>query len=252
MHFLSLVVATLVMVSTVSCTGVFNSRCFREAAELTYSPPVLPLEISFDAFGGLSLKAKGEVVTPIGHFGLGGGLMSDSNQSRLIVIVNNQQYVYSLDRYSDATVFSVRTTGPTDITVDVKECRTIVIVIKSHSSVASQPTSFAATPALPTPVLFTATPKGFWCPGTLPTRLYVGARGYVSSDPVNILCRVPGPCPQSDRLNAIGRGARFTVVDGPICKGGHVWWKVDPDDPRKQTAWTAEAGSRSYWISPIN
>lgn len=284
MRLLSLSVVLFMMLLPTACTAEINDRCVKLSSGLTYSPPAIPLEIGIDTFGELSLKAKGQLITPWGSFGLESGLATDETQLRLIILAKDQQYVYVLGNHTASSVFSVnvQTVEPASTNISIEGCRTILVRIETagpvkvsilptptlrpptatpvpptprpptDTPVPPTPRPPTDTPVPPTPRPPTATPQSFVCPGTLPTRLYVGARGYVSSDPVNILCRVPGPCARSDRVDAIGRGARFTVVDGPVCRGGHVWWKVDPDDPRKRTAWTAEANSREYWISPIN
>jgi hypothetical protein len=272
MRFLSLAVASIGMILMSACSVTLEDSCVKLTSGVSYSPPGLPIEIGVNG-GELSAKVKGKIVSPIGSFGVESGLASDEKQLRLIVIVGAQQYVYDLKDHAETKTFSVQidTSESARTTVSVEGCKTIVVRVETQGRVvvspygAAAPTRAAPTAArsIPTatrPMLTAVSaapidaPDSFLCPDTLPTRLRIGARGYVSSDPVNILCRAPayGGCPRSDRLNAIGRGARFTVVDGPVCRGGYIWWKVDPDDPRKPTAWTPEATRYEYWISPIN
>ncbi len=262
MRLLSYIIMFWAMIYAVGCNITSEDRCVKLTTELTYQPGFLPLQVGFDPVRSeLSVKARGELMTPLGQFGLEGGLATDTDQIRLIVIAKDQQHVYRLDDHTSETTFAVtvETDSAAQTTIAVHGCKTIVVEVKTEGNVRvfpstpdNRPPTEAPRRLQPTPLPPTATPRGFVCADTLPTRLRVGARGYVSTDPVNILCRVPGPCLPSDRLNAIGRGARFTVVDGPVCRGGYIWWRVDPDDPRKPTAWTAEANSYEYWVSPIN
>jgi hypothetical protein len=266
MRLLSLAAAFTGLMLMSACSIPLEDGCVKLTSGVSYSPPVLPIEIGING-GELSVKAKGQVNLPfLGRFGAEGGLASDDKQLRLIVIVGNQQHVYDLKDHAETKTFSVtiKTFEEAETTISVEGCKTIVVRVKTQGAAfmlpygSSAPTRAAptATRVMPTAVVIAPAdpPENFPCPDTLPTRLRIGARGYVSSDPVNILCRAPayGGCPRSDRLDAIGRGARFTVVDGPVCRGGYIWWKVDPDDPRKPTAWTPEATRYEYWISPIN
>jgi hypothetical protein len=246
MHSRLATAALVVMLSVTACAT--NNQCLDVAIGASYSPFILPIKITVDTQGRISLSLEGTIRTPLGEFSLEGGLASDPRQMRLIVIMNKQQYVYAIGEYISAekTLVKVTTEGVTTTSVSVKDCRTIVVEIESEGGLV------AGAPPTPRSRPPTATPQGYVCANTLPTRLRVGARGYVNSTPVNILCRVPGPCKASDSLNAIGYGARFTVVGGPVCEGGYIWWKVDPDDPRKPTAWTAEGNAYEYYVSPIN
>jgi hypothetical protein len=265
------------MVLVSACSATLEDSCVKVTSGVKYSPFGLPIEVGVDG-GELSAKVKGRIVSPIGSFELEGGLASDDKHLRLIVIAGGRQYVYDLTDHAETKTFSVKikTFEGAETSVSVEGCKTIVVRVETQGRVvvspygvspyeAAAPTRAAptATHSIPTatrpmPTAVSAAsvdmPDNFSCPDTLPTRLRIGARGYVSSDPVNILCRAPayGRCPRSDRLSAIGRGARFTVVDGPVCRGGYIWWKVDPDDPRQPTAWTPEATRYEYWISSIN
>lgn len=264
MRLSSLAVAFVGMALMSACSTPLENDCVKLTSGVSYSPPMLPIEIGLNG-NEPSVKLKGEVTSPFGRFSLEGGLASDDKQLRLIVIVGDQQYVYDLKDHTESKEFSVNVEvfERATFNVAVKGCKTIVVRVETRGKVlvspygSSPPTRAAptATRAMPTAVSAAPVdpPDTFSCSGTQPTRLYIGARGYVSSDPVNILCRNPAynSCPRSDRLDAIGRGARFTVVDGPVCLNRRIWWKVDPDDPRKPTAWTAETNGYEYWISPI-
>jgi len=47
-------------------------------------------------------------------------------------------------------------------------------------------------------------------------------------------------------LTRIGPGERVTVLDGPACADGYVWWQVQWANVF--TGWTAEADPTGYWL----
>jgi len=97
------------------------------------------------------------------------------------------------------------------------------------------------------------------CPALEP-RLTVGDLGRVLSDnAVNIR---ESPRTDIQRLGFLAAGASFTVVDGPVCSDGYVWWQVDYAPTAFDTAefgertlvtgWMAEGNPTDgeYWLEP--
>lgn len=87
------------------------------------------------------------------------------------------------------------------------------------------------------------------CPGTYPTRLWVGGYAMVATEP---------PLPNNVRAGAsteygvIGKiqpGYPMEILDGPECANNWTWWKVRSlvDD---LTGWTAEGDANGYWLIP--
>ncbi len=92
------------------------------------------------------------------------------------------------------------------------------------------------------------------CADVPPTRFVVGARGQVR--PAR-----PGTTPNVARIRDtattdgkillnLPEKTSFTVIDGPVCFGGYLWWKVKVD--QGVTGWLAEGDStRGYYVFPI-
>jgi DNA-binding beta-propeller fold protein YncE len=103
---------------------------------------------------------------------------------------------------------------------------------------------------LPT-IVPTPTPRIIiWSPcADAPTsRLKVGEIAYVTKDPP-IPNRIrKEPSRDSDTLGLIGPGGGMTIIDGPACANGWVWWKVKNAE---YEGWTAEGDKETYWLIPL-
>lgn len=58
----------------------------------------------------------------------------------------------------------------------------------------------------------------------------------------------------STRVNTIGQmqpGETMTIVDGPYCNQGIVWWEVIPDSNPRLRGWTAESEGYDYYLAPL-
>ncbi|MCB9459532.1 MAG: SH3 domain-containing protein [Anaerolineaceae bacterium] len=101
----------------------------------------------------------------------------------------------------------------------------------------------------PTVTLFPSStpefPLGTACPGFLPSRLIVGEQGRVTAGGTNNM-RVD-PDAGSEKVGEIRAGARFLVLEGPVCAGGLAWWRVEYS---RVTGWTAEGLNDTYWLEP--
>jgi eukaryotic-like serine/threonine-protein kinase len=101
----------------------------------------------------------------------------------------------------------------------------------------------------PTP---TETPFPTWavCPGIYPTRLQVGDRAMVTSDPPkNNRVREDGNL-DSEILGELRPGRTMVIIDGWKCENNMIWWKIQALDV-DLTGWTSEGDAENYWLEPV-
>lgn len=101
-------------------------------------------------------------------------------------------------------------------------------------------------PPPPTPVV------GGPCPGAPPTRLGIGMVARVTTFPEqsNLLNSGPGRPSRNPgivRITSIPVGGVFTVLNGPVCNHGLLWWQVNYNN---YVGWTAEGEGNVYWLEP--
>jgi hypothetical protein len=77
-------------------------------------------------------------------------------------------------------------------------------------------------------------------------RLKIGIQGRVEPGLPNNLRALPDK--DSALAGELPGGAVFTVIGGPECKNGYVWWQVDFDGLQ---GWTVEGVDGDYWIEPL-
>jgi eukaryotic-like serine/threonine-protein kinase len=106
------------------------------------------------------------------------------------------------------------------------------------------------TPTLsPTPVP-NLQPTWYPCSGTYPSRLHVGDRAFVSSDPP-LSNRVRSqPNTTSEVLGYLEVSEKMEILEGPVCFGGWIWWRVRSLE-KNLTGWTAEGDATAYWLVPL-
>lgn len=84
------------------------------------------------------------------------------------------------------------------------------------------------------------------CPGFMPSRMVLGATGYVTvGGGANNLRELPSR--DGALLGQIPEGAAFTVVEGPTCTEDMAWWRVNFNGI---VGWTAEGQGDVYWLTP--
>ncbi len=92
-----------------------------------------------------------------------------------------------------------------------------------------------------------ATPVVVAC--TLAPRLQAGNAGRVAPGPLpNAVRSAPGTGSGSVVLGNIPGGTVFTVLEGPTCRDGYNWWRVNANG---FVGWTAEGQSGTYWLDPL-
>lgn len=85
---------------------------------------------------------------------------------------------------------------------------------------------------------------GLSCPGSPPSRLKVGDRAVVITDPDPVRARaVP---PDGEIIDLLYRNYSLTITGGPMCANDLLWWEVQLRDER--TAWVAEGADDEYFL----
>lgn len=84
------------------------------------------------------------------------------------------------------------------------------------------------------------------CGGRLVSRMSAGDSGSVISGLPNNLRVAPGL--EARLIGQIWHGRTFTVLDGPVCADGLIWYEVEH---MNSTGWTAEGASTRYWLRPL-
>lgn len=92
-------------------------------------------------------------------------------------------------------------------------------------------------------------PEPVQCPGFLPSRLVVGARGRVRPDGVNSLR--DSPSATGALLGDLVPGDVFAVLEGPVCDETEpiAWWRVKTG---MGIGWTGEGQTNTYWVDPLD
>lgn len=79
-----------------------------------------------------------------------------------------------------------------------------------------------------------------------PPRLTIGGEGQVTPGAANRMRDTPSRAGQV--IGEIPSGARFDVLDGPVCDCDILWWQVGYNGI---TGYTAEASGSSYFVDPV-
>lgn len=118
--------------------------------------------------------------------------------------------------------------------------------VRTGATLTPWPTNTLAFPPSATPAAGTPWPA---CAGSRDSRLQVGAIAAVSKDPpqANNVRKAAGS--NQLKVGQIQPGERVTVLDGPRCVDGWVWWKIRSQDSGL-TGWTAEGDRENYWLVP--
>ena len=100
--------------------------------------------------------------------------------------------------------------------------------------------------------LHTLTPTFDWgsCHAVYTSRLKVGDKAYVSYDPPLANNVREEPHKDSKLLGKIKPGEEVTIIKGPSCSNGWIWWKITAKKDGL-TGWTAEGDADGYWLVPM-
>lgn len=85
------------------------------------------------------------------------------------------------------------------------------------------------------------------CADLNPAPLVVGEQGRVSPGDANNVRSEPSVSGQ--RIGSLPGGAEFTVVDGPACSGGYVWWQIDYNG---LVGWTIDGANGEQFLFPAD
>ncbi len=89
---------------------------------------------------------------------------------------------------------------------------------------------------------------GVVCPNSYPTRLQQGDRAYVLPEPPLANTVRNAPRRNGTRIGRIPVREMMTILDGPQCADGWIWWYVDAESG--VTGWVAEGDWENYWLQP--
>jgi uncharacterized protein YgiM (DUF1202 family) len=111
--------------------------------------------------------------------------------------------------------------------------------------------TFTSTPTI-TPTI-TPTPE---CVGASPTRLSVGGRAIVINFQLNVRSN---PGTQYSLINRLAINRKVTIVDGPQCNDGQLWYHIVSDDFTNSAGtqvqvegWSVEESGGAYFLGPID
>ena len=82
------------------------------------------------------------------------------------------------------------------------------------------------------------------CPNMLLPNLMVGEMGRVVDGVTGLHVRTE-PNTDSSEIARMGGGDNFTVIDGPVCADGYVWWQLQFDST---TGWAAQGEDQTAWL----
>ena len=152
-----------------------------------------------------------------------------------------------LPTYSkDATRSSVseQTKFP-ELTISLTESSLALATVDAATEIANA-TRFAGGTDTTTPTLAERNA----CDGAPPSRLVLGMRASVSFVPP-LANRVRVEAGTHARiLGHIQPGEEITILEGPGCAIGWVWWRVRSLES-SLTGWTAEGDEDNYWLIPM-
>lgn len=86
------------------------------------------------------------------------------------------------------------------------------------------------------------------CPDAPPPRLHVGQAGVVAAGIDRLRLRAL-PAVGTGEVRVLYAGTPFTVLAGPSCNGGYIWWRIQLDGT-EVTGWAAEGDWTRYYLAP--
>jgi hypothetical protein len=183
----------------------------------------------------------------------------------LVVVIGVVGYTMLMPGLGDATATQLRLSlaqtgtalailvGQTPTPSSPPPSATFTLMVPTTEAALITPTLSPTISPSPTEQAATATIEyEYWqaCSGTYLSRLRVGDRASVSTDPP-LPNRVRSePDTDSNILGYLQVGEKMEILDGPECKGGWVWWYVQSLDTT-MLGWTAEGDDTNYWLVPL-
>ncbi|MCJ7533709.1 MAG: hypothetical protein MUO64_22135 [Anaerolineales bacterium] len=151
---------------------------------------------------------------------------------------------------------------------DVAVCRWLFLVPPSYTGdhwriagndnapcdLNQNPSAFTST-ASPTPQAKSTQFVWYPCTNAMPSSLNVGMGAYVSPiPPLSVRMRLT-PGLNSEKMNEVNPGEVITIIGGPACADGMVYWEVAYHFTAEGlvgvvNGWMAEGAKGTYWLLP--
>jgi len=243
-----------------------------------YQPPFLPIAITIDDTGNVSVVWEESIQTPIGRFFAGvseSANISDMYPEKngvLDVNVDGTNTIYDLGGKNN---ISIKLESGYYSQIELKrEGKNWFFAVEKNST--GIPTDiFVETPIETSTEILIETPSRdprIVCDNSYPSFLQKGGRAHVSdaiyfyTSPYDWQQEITNYLTYKKPAAAFGVSHSLTVIDGPVCAPGpsivygttvDTWWKLqDPDDPDipdlQQGRWAVERGNYYYDLLPGN
>jgi hypothetical protein len=243
--FVNALIFVLLGFSITACSG---------NASVGYQPPNLPVKISIDTNGQLSVSWENSIQTPIGIFSAEvSSDLSELYQDRngvLIVNVNGVNSVYDLNEQNNV-VITLESGYYRQVELR-KEGNNWYFEATRVSSELPSPLQESDLYSESTEAPSIIIPTSFTCPKAPTSRLKVGSKAIV----IEATTRLRSESEVSDNIIfLLAERDILEITDGPICSPRpdrsdyFVFWKVVVPS-RSLEGWVAEGDSDFYFIQP--
>lgn len=89
------------------------------------------------------------------------------------------------------------------------------------------------------------------CSNAPETRMAIGMRGRVTyRDNSALILRSSPEISKKTFIKNLAEGTRITVISGPVCSEGYIWWKIRTREGA--TGWSTEGTWREYYLEPFD
>ena len=241
--------------------------------EFGYQPPFIPIRVAVDRWGNVSVSSSYELSTPIGTFDFTivsiAAIRRDADYPVLVIRVDDEITVYEL---SPDNSFEVKFDNGNQYYREVNLVRDrdgdIILELESVEIVSTSSSGEVGTSSGSTNVPPGSPPDSGQksgssiysdgCPGAFATRLAVGSRAKVIAVPRLVVHEAPGEDTPTVYGHSLSNGRTVTILDGPICDGGMLWWDAESGvitltngDQHNVVGWMAEESGNEWLLEPI-
>ena len=246
----------------------------QEEIRFGYQPPLIPVQVSVNHRGQVAVTSSHVLNTPVGLFSISAGysiatIRSNTKYPVLVVRVDDSIIVYELspdnafavDFVGDEKLFNkvkLERFRDGDIVLELESVQPIAVIVtaaptpKPHSTpVPTRGTS--VTVQKPANAVYSD-----WCPGAFATRLAVGDRAKVVAVPRLVVREDPNTRSQPVHGHSLSNGRTVTILDGPVCNGGMLWWKAESGiitltsgQQHNIVGWMAEESGDEWLLEPL-
>lgn len=89
------------------------------------------------------------------------------------------------------------------------------------------------------------------CIGAPPTNMEIGMKARVTyRDNTPLALRSEPLISKSTFIKDLREGTKFTVIDGPECRSGYLWWNIETKEGA--VGWSAEGDEKDYFMEPYD